>query len=956
MAQAPSRLSIPAGPEVPAAPSPGPGKAVRPLVEREAQRRALHAAVEELGQGRSQCVHVTGPPGSGRSSLLADAARAAGRRGLTVRTARAQPVRDQVPFAVAEQLLTPPSGAADPPESVPWQATDPAALCARLTSLARTTPLALIVDDAHLADPGSRQVLHLLTVRLHHAPLLLVLGSPAPWLAGGHEAGGEELVLPLAPLSLAGTRAVLGQLGSGRLPTHFVRRAHVATAGNPRLLVSAWTGLEDGQRQQPRAAEFAAAAARGRAAQVEATLDTLSPPALTLLRLLTVADGELDPRLLAQLADGAARRREALAELRALGLVTGDERPVPADPVTAERVLALMPPAERRRRYTEVTALAHRAALPDATVARLLRASGGADESWQRAALVRRAEAAVAVRDDRGAAALLGCAAGDWHTGAEDPAIRIELACAEVLSRPELSDRILLQTAAEPATGRRGARSRLAAMDLLLLRGEAAATRRAALRALASLTRDYRTRPRTGTGECEREYSALAALADLATALGPPHGPGPARSADLPPLPTDPVGAGVLALKYAMAGRDLERTRHLAKSALVPSLAEQPLLAPRLAACLALTLADDMAEAEAGLAAVLGHAQRRGRRAGAALACLGLAAAARHRGELDAAEHHIGCALRELPLDGWHPITRPFPLALRAWVALERGGVEEAERALSPALPEAAEDGAAWAYLLFARGLAALRRGRHRRALRDLTEAGRRLANRRAVNPMLVPWQVHAAEAAAALGDAATARALREESLNLALSWGTASAVGSALLAGAAAETSPGAKRSGYGRAERVLRESPAGLRHAEALRAMAELGMQPEPYVPPPGERRARRARREGAGALRGRGGAQPAEAARGAARARTAPRARGTARAGAPRGGAASPPAGDPRLSPAEARVVEYAVAGLTNAEMAEKLGVTRRTVEYHLTNAYRKLGVTSRAELASVIAARG
>ena len=41
------------------------------------------------------------------------------------------------------------------------------------------------------------------------------------------------------------------------------------------------------------------------------------------------------------------------------------------------------------------------------------------------------------------------------------------------------------------------------------------------------------------------------------------------------------------------------------------------------------------------------------------------------------------------------------------------------------------------------------------------------------------------------------------------------------------------------------------------------------------------------------------------------------------------------------------------MTNAEAATRLFVTPKTIEFHLSNAYRKLGLRSRAELAGVVA---
>jgi DNA-binding NarL/FixJ family response regulator len=51
---------------------------------------------------------------------------------------------------------------------------------------------------------------------------------------------------------------------------------------------------------------------------------------------------------------------------------------------------------------------------------------------------------------------------------------------------------------------------------------------------------------------------------------------------------------------------------------------------------------------------------------------------------------------------------------------------------------------------------------------------------------------------------------------------------------------------------------------------------------------------------------------------------------------------------LTPHEDAVVALVVRGLTNREVAQELFVSPRTVAYHLSNVYAKLGVTSRAQL--------
>ena len=56
---------------------------------------------------------------------------------------------------------------------------------------------------------------------------------------------------------------------------------------------------------------------------------------------------------------------------------------------------------------------------------------------------------------------------------------------------------------------------------------------------------------------------------------------------------------------------------------------------------------------------------------------------------------------------------------------------------------------------------------------------------------------------------------------------------------------------------------------------------------------------------------------------------------------------------LTPSERRVATMAAEGLTNRDIAQSLFVTPKTVEVHLSSAYRKLGIGSRTQLAAALA---
>ncbi|MFG2974600.1 ATP-binding protein [Streptomyces sp. NPDC048331] len=66
----------------------------------------------------------------------------------------------------------------------------------------------------------------------------------------------------------------------------------------------------------------------------------------------------------------------------------------------------------------------------------------------------------------------------------------------------------------------------------------------------------------------------------------------------------------------------------------------------------------------------------------------------------------------------------------------------------------------------------------------------------------------------------------------------------------------------------------------------------------------------------------------------------------------GAGPAAAGGVRLSPAERRVTDLVLMNLSNLEVAERLCLSKRTVDTHLGRIYRKLGIVGRPELAAAV----
>jgi len=301
-------------------------------------------------------------------------------------------------------------------------------------------------------------------------------------------------------------------------------------------------------------------------------------------------------------------------------------------------------------------------------------------------------------------------------------------------------------------------------------------------------------------------------------------------------------------------------------------------------------------------------------------------------GDLDTAEADAR-ALHESASGFDWPAGEAWAVALLAEVLVERGELDDAAALFAaggfsgPArllrhLPSAAA-------LLFARGRLRRAQGRIDDAVDDLREAGERATLAGCVNPALVPWRSDLSLALHEAGDDEAADLAHAE-LTLARRFGAPRALGVALRAAARVRD----EVSLLHESARVLDESMAPL---ERARTLIDLGEALHDGGDLDEARDVLRvavdlAHHCGAGALE--------DVALAGLRA-TGAKPRRLAITGAA------------ALTRSERRIAELAAAGRMNREIADELVVTLHTVEFHLRNAYRKLGIKSRNDLPEALA---
>jgi DNA-binding CsgD family transcriptional regulator len=297
------------------------------------------------------------------------------------------------------------------------------------------------------------------------------------------------------------------------------------------------------------------------------------------------------------------------------------------------------------------------------------------------------------------------------------------------------------------------------------------------------------------------------------------------------------------------------------------------------------------------------------------------------RGELDEAREMLEDAVDSLSRWGFSLVSQVYPAAHLAMVCVEQGELDEARRRLD-IVGDPVRNGTSAFFYLRARMALALASGDPESALRYAAELHARSWVRFPVDHM---WFGLEAQALHRLGREEEALAAAHREVDVARQFGAPILVGPALRVLGELEGDAGLAR--LHEAVDVLDGSSAKLELAKALHAYGAA---------------LRRAR-------------QPTEAREPLRRALELASACGSpalaevvrtelhASGARPRSDALS---GVEALTPSERRVVDLAAAGQANREIAQSLFVTPKTVEVHLTNAYRKLGVKSRRELAGAL----
>jgi DNA-binding NarL/FixJ family response regulator len=925
------------------------------LLDRDVELGALARQLTRVRNGAGRVIVVEGPAGIGKSSVLTAVAGAVEAGDVRVLRARGGPLERDAAWGVARQLFEPlrsspewsrlTVGAAalarrvlDPGAGEPAHGGDAMHAAARglswlSTNLAARSPAVLIIDDVHWADAPSLRWLAQLARSLDELALgvLVAVRSGEPTaepdlLAEVLAAAPEPPVRPRA-LGPAAAEAMVRD----RLPTagpSFAHACHAVTAGNPFLLTALLAQLvADGiEPTDDVARRLSAFGPEQVARSVERQLSRLPAGAGDLARAVAVLGSGAPLKHAARLARLERPHAARLADaLRAAGLLDEGERLALAHPLVEGALYASLPSGQRALWHADAANLLARDRADAEQVALHLLRTEPSDEPGTVATLSEAAERANARGAPQSAAAFLRRALTEPpcdRRSEADVRVQLGLALAAYLA-PDAPDALLAAVQRADSPGQRAA---------IALRGARALGLAGHSHDALELCRQALADPGDASPEALARLEAELVVngwlnADTQTeAHERVRAPGARES----PLELWRVNAAVLSM---LDGRPAQDALSLLRPVLDRDvLATEPDSLLGTFTTLVLIACDELETARARSAAIIDTARPRGWLIALAHGGQLRAMASVRAGEVLDAEPDARLAFDyKLPVTPRRIMLWPLHILLDALVELDDlAGAESALEAAGLGDPPTGALGSP----LVLQSRARLRLAQHRPgdALTDVLDAGARWREQGVSHPVLASWRIEAIAALSRLGDRTTSARLATEQLELAERVGTPGPRGAALRA--LASTARASERlSLLTQAVEILTDSPAKLEYTRALveqgAALRRANRRAEAREP---LRRALDLARRGGMRLLARRAGDELKA------------------AGArPRRDVVS---GPDALTAAEHRVASLAATGYNNREIAERLYVTQRTVETHLTHAFQKLSIANRNELAAHI----
>ena len=435
-----------------------PASAPRPsweLIERDGALAAIDAALAAVAGGQGAAILIEGDPGLGKTELLARGTASAQALGIAVRAARGGELEQSLGWGITRELLAGPARALVdrlPPVCAAalgigggTEQQDPVAVAHGLSELcselSAERPLALIIDDAHWADPLSVRWLAYLAPRVHELAVAVIISArpqdPRQPIELTTLAAQDGIsVQRLSPLSGAGV-ARLVRRAIPEADDGLCAEFHRATGGNAFLLAELVRQLRGGQ-QPPVIAAVAGVEIDRIDRMVARRLTAVGPDAERLARGMAVFGTR------AALADVAAVVELDTAQglrgadaLRAGGVIAdATEGGVTfVHPLVRTAVQRLIAPGERSLLHLRAARqLALRDEPIDGVGAHLLAVEPGS-ERWTREWLIRAGDAALAAGAPRNAVALYERAAAE-RVGGRDPELLAKLGRAALRVDP----------------------------------------------------------------------------------------------------------------------------------------------------------------------------------------------------------------------------------------------------------------------------------------------------------------------------------------------------------------------------------------------------------------------------------------------------------------------------------------------------------------------------------------